>query len=118
MEQRRRNYREFDEIYRKYGRRFRFPVYLGTEFLETPLEDLELSVRSYNCLRRSGIRNVGDIVGSIERRADLLKIRNLGEKSADEIMTALMEYQFSILSDEGKRRYIVRIAELNRKDTE
>ena len=33
-------------------------------------------------------------------------------------MTALMEYQFSILSDEGKRRYIVRIAELNRKDTE
>ena len=113
MEQRKRNCREFEEIYRKYGHKFRFPVYLGTTFLETPLEDLELSVRSYNCLRRAGIRNVGDIVDSIDNRADLLKIRNLGAKSADEIMTALMEYQYSLLSDEGKRRYLVRIAELN-----
>ena len=48
MEQRRRNFREFDDIYRKYGKRFRFPVYLGEEFMETPLDNLELSVRSYN----------------------------------------------------------------------
>ena len=34
MEQRRRNFREFDDIYRKYGKRFRFPVYLGEEFFE------------------------------------------------------------------------------------
>lgn len=113
MEQRRRNFREFDDVYRKYGKRFRFPVYLGETFLETPLEDLELSVRSYNCLRRAGVRYIGDIVDSIDSRADLLKIRNLGAKSADEIMTALMEYQFSLLSDEGKKKYLVRIAELN-----
>ena len=116
MEQRRRNFREFDDIYRKYGKRFRFPVYLGEEFLETPLENLELSVRSYNCLWRARIRNVGNIVNRIDNRNDLLHIRNLGIRSADEIMTALMEYQFSLLSDEGKKKYLARIDELNAKD--
>ena len=113
MEQRRRNFREFDDIYRKYGKRFRFPVYLGEEFMETPLDNLELSVRSYNCLWRAGIRNVGNIVNRIDNRTDLLHIRNLGIRSADEIMTALMEYQFSLLSDEGKKKYLARIDELN-----
>ena len=116
MEQRKRNFREFDDIYRKYGKRFRFPVYLGEEFLETPLDNLELSVRSYNCLWRAGIRNVGNIVNRIDNRTDLLHIRNLGIRSADEIMTALMEYQFSLLSDEGKKKYLARIDELNGKD--
>ena len=116
MEQRRRNFREFDDIYRKYGKRFRFPVYLGEEFMETPLDNLELSVRSYNCLWRAGIRNVGNIVNRIDNRNDLLHIRNLGIRSADEIMTALMEYQFSLLSDEGKKKYLARIDELNAKD--
>ena len=116
MEQRRRNFREFDDIYRKYGKRFRFPVYLGEEFMETPLDNLELSVRSYNCLWRAGIRNVGNIVNRIDNRSDLLHIRNLGIRSADEIMTALMEYQFSLLSDEGKKKYLARIDELNGKD--
>ena len=116
MEQRRRNFREFDDIYRKYGKRFRFPVYLGEEFMETPLDNLALSVRSYNCLWRAGIRNVGNIVNRIDNRNDLLHIRNLGIRSADEIMTALMEYQFSLLSDEGKKKYLARIDELNAKD--
>ena len=116
MEQRRRNIREFDDIYRKYGKRVGFPVYLGEEFLETPLDNLELSVRSYNCLWRAGIRNVGNIVNRIDNRTDLLHIRNLGIRSADEIMTALMEYQFSLLSDEGKKKYLARIDELNGKD--
>ena len=50
------------------------------------------------------------------RIIDLLHIRNLGIRSADEIMTALMEYQFSLLSDEGKKKYLARIDELNAKD--
>ena len=116
MEQRRRNFKEFDDIYRKYGKRFRFPVYLGEEFMETPLDNLELSVRSYNCLWRAGIRNVGNIVNRIDNRTDLLQIRNLGIESADEIMTALMEYQFSLLSDEGRKKYLARIDELNGKN--
>ena len=70
-------------------------------------------MRSYNCLKRAGMGTVGSIVNTIERRSDLLRIRNLGVKSADEIMKAIMEFQFSLLSDEGKARYLRRIAEMN-----
>ena len=117
MEQRRRTHREFEELYEKYGTRLRFSVYLSKELTEAPLEDLELSVRSYNCLKRAGMQTVGDVVERINGRTDLLKIRNLGMRSADEIMEAIMVYQYSLLSDERKVRYLKRVAELNRNST-
>ena len=116
MTERKRDCKELHEVCSRLGKRARFPVYLGPELLETPIEELELSVRSFNCLRRAGMATVGDIVQNIDTREDLLKIRNLGIRSADEIMTALMEYQFSLLSDEGKKKYLARIDELNGKD--
>ena len=117
MEQKRRTHGEFDSIYAKYGKQLRFPVYLGKALAEAPLEDLELSVRSYNCLKRAGMQTVGDVVERINGRTDLLKIRNLGMRSADEIMQAIMEYQYSILSDGRKARYLKRVAELNKNMT-
>ena len=63
------------------------------------------------------VNTVGDIVCGIETRDDLLKIRNLGKRSADEIMEAIMVYQYSLLSDERKVRYLKRVAELNRNST-
>ena len=113
MEQKRRIYGELEGLYRKYGRQLRFPVYLGKALTEAPLENLELSVRSYNCLKRAGMRTVGDLVEGIEGREDLLKIRNLGMRSAEEIMQAVMEYQYFLLSEEGKIRYLRRVEELN-----
>ena len=113
MEQKRSTLRDFDAIYAKYGKQLRFPVYLGRTLAEAPLEDLELSVRSYNCLKRAGMDTVGDLVEGIDGRVDLLKIRNLGMRSANEIMQAVMEYQYSLLSDDGKARYLKRVAELN-----
>ena len=74
-----------------------------------------LCVRIIVC-GEQGIRNVGNIVNRIDNRTDLLHIRNLGIRSADEIMTALMEYQYSLLSDEGKKKYLARIEELNGKN--
>ena len=113
MEQKRRTHGELNSVYAKYGKQLRFPVYLGQALTEAPLEDLELSVRSYNCLKRAGMRTVGDLVEGIDGRTDLLKIRNLGIRSANEIMQAVMEYQYDLLSDEGKIRYLKRLAELN-----
>ena len=113
MEQKRRTHGEFNSVYAKYGKQLRFPVYLGRALKEAPLEDLELSVRSYNCLKRAGMRTVGDLVEGIDGRTDLLKIRNLGIRSANEIMQAVMEYQYDLLSEEGKSRYLKRVAELN-----
>ena len=81
MMERKRECRELHEICSRLGnlgRRLRFPVYLGKELLETPIEELELSVRSFNCLRRAGMATVGDLVQNIDTREDLLKIQAAG----------------------------------------
>ena len=57
------------------------------ESLSLPVEDLELSVRSYNCLKREGIHTVGELVARSEE--DLLDIRNFGSKSIDEVKETL-----------------------------
>src|SRR5215217_822175 len=55
--------------------------------LALPIEELELTVRSYNCLKREGIHSVGELVSRSE--ADLLDIRNFGAKSIDEVKAKL-----------------------------
>ncbi len=56
--------------------------------LALPIEDLDLTVRSYNCLKREGIHTVGELVSRSE--ADLLDIRNFGSKSIDEVKAKLV----------------------------
>ena len=58
------------------------------------VEDLNLSVRSYNCLKREGINTVGDLVEKSE--ADLMDIRNFGQKSIDEVKAKLEELGLSL----------------------
>lgn len=57
--------------------------------LALPIEDLNMSVRSYNCLKREGIHTVGELVTRSE--ADLMDIRNFGAKSIDEVKAKLIE---------------------------
>ena len=52
-----------------------------------PIEEMDLTVRSYNCLKREGIHTVGELVSRTE--ADLLDIRNFGQKSIDEVKIKL-----------------------------
>ncbi len=56
--------------------------------LALPIEDLELTVRSYNCLKREGIHTVGELTARSE--ADLMDIRNFGAKSIDEVKAKLV----------------------------
>lgn len=62
--------------------------------LAQPIEDLELTVRSYNCLKREGIHTVGELVARSE--ADLMDIRNFGAKSIDEVKEKLYELGLSL----------------------
>jgi len=55
--------------------------------LALPIEELDLTVRSYNCLKREGINSVGELISRTE--ADLLDIRNFGQKSIDEVKMKL-----------------------------
>jgi DNA-directed RNA polymerase subunit alpha len=62
--------------------------------LALPIEDLDLTVRSYNCLKREGIHSVGELVSRSE--ADLLDIRNFGSKSIDEVKAKLVSMGMSL----------------------
>jgi DNA-directed RNA polymerase subunit alpha len=62
--------------------------------LALPVEELELTVRSYNCLKREGIHTVGELVSRSE--ADLLDIRNFGAKSIDEVKAKLVSMGLSL----------------------
>ena len=56
----------------------------NVKILETSIDDLDLSVRAYNCLKRAGIMSLKDLVGKSEN--EMMKIRNLGKKSLKEVM--------------------------------
>jgi DNA-directed RNA polymerase subunit alpha len=62
--------------------------------LALPVEDLQLTVRSYNCLKREGIHSVGELLSRSEQ--DLLDIRNFGQKSIDEVKSKLAEMGLSL----------------------
>lgn len=66
--------------------------------LEMPIEDLELSVRSYNCLKRANISTVQDLANKTE--ADMMKVRNLGKKSLDEVINKLHSLDLNFASEE------------------
>lgn len=66
--------------------------------LEMNIEDMDLSVRSYNCLKRAGIHTVEDLTKRSED--DMLKVRNLGRKSLDEVIGKLRGYGLDLKSNE------------------
>ena len=66
--------------------------------LEMPIEELELSVRSYNCLKRAGIATVEDLANKSQE--DMMKVRNLGKKSLDEVTNKLIALGLNFTSEE------------------
>ncbi len=66
--------------------------------LEMSIEDLELSVRSFNCLKRAGISTVEDLANKSE--ADMMKVRNLGKKSLEEVTNKLHSLGLDFARDE------------------
>ena len=66
--------------------------------LEKNIEDMELSVRSYNCLKRANIHTIEDLTK--KTIDDMLKVRNLGKKSLDEVIQKLQGYGLSLKEQE------------------
>lgn len=69
-----------------------------TKVLEMTIEDMDLSVRSYNCLKRAGISTVEDLIKKSEN--DLAKVKNLGKTSLTEVQAKLASYGLSLRNDE------------------
>lgn len=66
--------------------------------LEMTIEELDLSVRSFNCLKRAGINNVEDLISKSEE--DMMKVRNLGRKSLEEVIYKLDTLGFGLRKEE------------------
>ena len=66
--------------------------------LEMNIDELELSVRSYNCLKRAGINTVEELTNRSPE--DMMKVRNLGRKSLDEVLAKLKELGLQLNSSE------------------
>ena len=65
--------------------------------LEMTIEELDLSVRSFNCLKRAGINTVEDLINKSED--EMMKVRNLGRKSLEEVMAKLDSLGFTLTKD-------------------
>ncbi|HOO05231.1 MAG TPA: DNA-directed RNA polymerase subunit alpha [Ruminococcus sp.] len=68
------------------------------KILEMTIEDLDLSVRSFNCLKRAGINTVDDLINKSEE--EMMKVRNLGKKSFNEVKEKLQSLGFDLNSEE------------------
>ena len=68
------------------------------KLLEMTIEDLDLSVRSFNCLKRAGINTVDDLINKSQE--DMMKVRNLGKKSFEEVRSKLQSLGFDLASSD------------------
>ena len=66
--------------------------------LEMTVEELDLSVRSFNCLKRANIHKVGDLIEKTEE--EMMKVRNLGKKSLDEVVQKLAQFGLSLRQED------------------
>jgi DNA-directed RNA polymerase subunit alpha len=75
---------------------------LTSEMIETPIENLDLSVRVFNSLKRTGITTVGEVLELLEKGEEaVMSIRNFGEKSLDELRQRMREKGYLQDADEN-----------------
>ena len=108
-----------EEILIRNRKMFHFKVMFTSEQMAQDIDVLDLRPRAYNCLKRYGYNTVGDVVNGVETRDEesskrqLLKIRNLGRNTAEEILMKIFYYQFLVLPDEKKCDYMQKIVTAN-----
>lgn len=108
-----------EEILIRNRKMFHFKVMFTSEQMAQDIDVLDLRPRAYNCLKRYGYNTVGDVVNGVETREEesskrqLLKIRNLGRNTAEEILMKIFYYQFLVLPDEKKCDYMQKIVTAN-----
>jgi DNA-directed RNA polymerase subunit alpha len=66
--------------------------------LDLTIDELDLSVRSFNCLKRAGINTVEDLINKTEE--EMMKVRNLGRKSLEEVIAKLDSFGFTLKKED------------------
>lgn len=90
-----------DALYRVFGKSVRVRVGFSQSVCRCAVEELMLSVRSYNALRRAQVTTLGELIDRLQE-GSLKGIRNLGRKSISEIQTKVLLFGFERLSEKEK----------------
>ena len=99
-------------LYAVFGRSIKVSIPFSRRTLDANVDEIDFSVRSSNALKRTGLMSIEDVVEAIEDER-LLKVRNLGKKSYNEIQTRLLALGYSKLTDVEKKRFFYDVLERN-----
>lgn len=101
-----------DTLHRIFGKNIKVNVGFSKSACDASIEELVLSVRSYNALRRANVSTLGDLIERLNE-GGLKSIRNLGAKSYSEIQTKMLVYAFERLSEKEKTEFFYNLVNNN-----
>ena len=101
-----------DTLHRIFGKNIKVNVGFSKSACDASIEELVLSVRSYNALRRANVTTLGDLIERLNE-GGLKSIRNLGVKSYSEIQTKMLVYGYERLSEREKSEFFYNVVENN-----
>ena len=101
-----------DTLHRIFGKNIKVNVGFSKSACDASIEELVLSVRSYNALRRANVTTLGDLIERLNE-GGLKSIRNLGVKSYSEIQTKMLVYGYERLSEREKSEFFYNLVENN-----
>lgn len=122
------NYKDIEKVYEQinqkglviavksnFGAKAKIKMFFSDEFCNKNIEELNLSVRSYNCIKRAGINKVDKLIDAISE-SKLYSFRNLGQKSIAEINQKLYQSCYDNMSEESKRNFIKMLFDVNEEN--
>ena len=99
-------------IYSLFGKSVKVSVPFGSKTLDSSVDEIDFSVRASNCLKRTGMMRIRDVVEAIEDDR-LLRVRNLGKTSYNEIQTKLLALAYNKLSAIEKKQFFFDLLDRN-----
>ena len=96
-----------------FGNDIKISIPLSQRLCDKSIDDMDLSVRASNGLKRSGAMTVRELTDTIMSEKGLDTVRNLGKKSISEIKTKLLHLAYNDLNDQEKQRFWSKFIELN-----
>ena len=101
-------------IRRVLGVKAKLRIGFTKDVLRAPIEELTLSVRGFNVLKRNNLHTIGDVIDAIQHN-ELITLRNLGAKTIRDIKTKIVIFGYDALSDEDKKAFLLETVKLNSK---
>ena len=98
----------------EFGSSVKVKIFFPNSVCSQPIENLDFSVRGYNCLKRNNIHCVEDLISKIEN-GDIKDFRNLGKKTVSEIKTKLLNFVYHSLSKERQMEFLSALIKDNAK---